>query len=107
MSREDLREYLNNIYKKDEDKIWRSIDYRYYNQKKSKSNQENVIAIITLSGPILDGYQSSGIAGGENISELLNEAIKDEEVKAIVMRVNSPGGSVFASELIRDTILKA
>ena len=107
MSREALREYLNNIYKKDEDKIWRSIDYRYYNQKKSKSNQENVIAIITLSGPILDGYQSSGIAGGENISELLNEAIKDEEVKAIVMRVNSPGGSVFASELIRDTILKA
>jgi len=107
MSREALREYLNNIYKKDEDKIWRSIDYRYYNQKKSKSNQENVIAIITLSGPILDGYQSAGIAGGENISELLNEAIKDEEVKAIVMRVNSPGGSVFASELIRDTILKA
>ena len=107
MSREALREYLNNIYKKDEDKIWKSIDYRYYNQKKSKSNQENVIAIITLSGPILDGYQSGGIAGGENISELLNEAIKDEEVKAIVMRVNSPGGSVFASELIRDTILKA
>ena len=107
MSREALREYLNNIYKKDEDKIWKSIDYRYYNQKKSKSNQENVIAIITLSGPILDGYQSAGIAGGENISELLNEAIKDEEVKAIVMRVNSPGGSVFASELIRDTILKA
>ncbi len=106
MSREALREYLNNIYKKDEDKIWKSIDYRYYNQKKSKSNQENVIAIITLSGPILDGYQSAGIAGGENISELLNEAIKDEEVKAIVMRVNSPGGSVFASELIRDTILK-
>ena len=107
MSREALREYLNNIYKKDEGKIWKSIDYRYYNQKKSKSNQENVIAIITLSGPILDGYQSAGIAGGENISELLNEAIKDEEVKAIVMRVNSPGGSVFASELIRDTILKA
>jgi len=107
MSREALREYLNNIYKKDEDKIWKSIDYRYYNQKKSKSNQENVIAIITLSGPILDGYQSGGIAGGENISELLNEAIKDEEVKAIVMRINSPGGSVFASELIRDTILKA
>ena len=107
MSREALREYLNNIYKNDEDKIWKSIDYRYYNQKKSKSNQENVIAIITLSGPILDGYQSAGIAGGENISELLNEAIKDEEVKAIVMRVNSPGGSVFASELIRDTILKA
>ena len=107
MSREALREYLNNIYKKDEDKIWKSIDYRYYNQKKSKSNQENVIAIITLSGPILDGYQSGGIAGGENISELLNEAIKDEEVKAIVMRLNSPGGSVFASELIRDTILKA
>ena len=107
MSREALREYLNNIYKKDEDKIWKSIDYRYYNQKKSKSNQENVIAIITLSGPILDGYQSAGFAGGENISELLNEAIKDEEVKAIVMRINSPGGSVFASELIRDTILKA
>ena len=107
MSREALREYLNNIYKKDEGKIWKSIDYRYYNQKKSKSNQENVIAIITLSGPILDGYQSGGIAGGENISELLNEAIKDEEVKAIVMRINSPGGSVFASELIRDTILKA
>ena len=107
MSREALREYLNNIYKNDEDKIWKSIDYRYYNQKKSKSNQENIIAIITLSGPILDGYQSAGIAGGENISELLNEAIKDEEVKAIVMRVNSPGGSVFASELIRDTILKA
>jgi len=106
MNKEELREYLNDSYGGDEDTIWRNIDYRDYNQKRSKINKENTIAIITLSGPILDGYQSTGIAGGENISELLNGAIKNRDVKAIVLRVNSPGGSVFASELIRDAILK-
>ncbi len=107
MSREELREYLNNNYGGDKDNIWRNIDYKDYNQKEIVFNKENTIAIITLSGPILDGYQSAGIAGGENISELINKAKNSKKVKAIVLRVNSPGGSVFASELIRDAILNA
>jgi protease-4 len=60
-----------------------------------------VIGVIVASGSILDGHQPPGTIGGDSTAELIREARKDEDVKAILFRVDSGGGSVFASEVIR------
>lgn len=63
------------------------------------------IAVVVASGEILDGYQSPGTIGGESTAELLAKARQDDNVKAVVLRVDSPGGSSFASEIIRHEVL--
>jgi protease-4 len=72
--------------------------------KGDKSAKEN-IAIIVASGEILDGTQAPGLIGGDSTARLLRRARNDESVKAVVLRVDSPGGSVFASEIIRNEIM--
>jgi protease-4 len=59
------------------------------------------IGVVVASGEILDGDQPPGAVGGETLSQLIREAREDEEIKALVLRIDSPGGSVFASEQIR------
>ena len=63
------------------------------------------IAIIIAKGTILDGEQPAGEIGGETIAKLIRKARNSNEVKAIVLRVNSPGGSATASELIRTELV--
>jgi len=62
------------------------------------------IAIIVAAGSILNGNQPAGSIGGESTAALLREALSDDSVKAVVLRVDSPGGSVFASEVIAQEI---
>jgi protease IV len=59
------------------------------------------IGVITVAGEIVDGRAGPGTAAGDTVSELIYTALKDDELKAIVLRVDSPGGSVTASEKIR------
>ena len=61
------------------------------------------IGVITIAGEIVDGEAGPGTAGGERIAKLLDEA-QDKKLAALVVRVDSPGGSVFASEQIRNAI---
>ncbi len=65
---------------------------------------EDDIAVVVASGPIMDGYQPRGTVGGDTIASLLRDARADDNVKAVVLRVDSPGGSAFASEVIRNEI---
>jgi protease-4 len=58
------------------------------------------IGVIVASGEILDGNQPSGTIGGDSTTALLRRALEDEEIKAVVLRIDSPGGSVLASEQI-------
>ena len=58
------------------------------------------VGIIVAAGEILDGHQPPGTIGGESTADLLREARYDNAVKAVVLRVDSPGGSMFASEQI-------
>jgi protease-4 len=58
------------------------------------------VAIIVAEGDILDGSQSPGAIGGDSMSRLLRQARLDDRIKAVVLRVDSPGGSVTASEQI-------
>ena len=72
--------------------------------KGDKSAKEN-IAIIVASGEILNGTQAPGLIGGDSTARLLRRARNDDSVKAVVLRVDSPGGSAFASEIIRNEIV--
>ncbi|MEM8937106.1 MAG: signal peptide peptidase SppA [Pseudomonadota bacterium] len=64
------------------------------------------IAVVTLSGAIVDGEAPVGQAvGGDTVAAMLRDARTDDDVKAVVLRVDSPGGSAFASEIIRDEVI--
>ena len=59
------------------------------------------VAVVVAKGSILDGSQPAGTIGGDSTARLLRRAREDESVRAVVLRVDSPGGSAFASEVIR------
>ena len=58
------------------------------------------VGVVVASGEILDGKQPPGTIGGESTAQLLRQARLDDEIKAVVLRIDSPGGSVLASEQI-------
>ena len=65
------------------------------------------IGVVTVAGMIVDGKASAGTAGGDTIAQLIEKGLSDSDLKALVVRVDSPGGSVLASERIRQAILEA
>ena len=65
------------------------------------------VAVITAEGNILPGEQPPGTIGGDSLATLIRDTVEEEGVKAIVLRINSGGGSMFASEIIRQQILHA
>jgi protease-4 len=69
-------------------------------EKRARSGGKDKIGVIVAAGEILDGSQPPGSVGGETAAMLIRQAREDDDVKAIVLRVDSPGGSVFASEQI-------
>ena len=62
------------------------------------------IAVVVASGAILDGNQPEGTVGGDTLAEMFAAIEDEDQVKAVVLRVDSPGGSAFASDVIRDSI---
>lgn len=64
-------------------------------------NVPNKIAVVNVEGTIIDGESDEENAGGDTIARILRKAHDDNSVKAVILRVNSPGGSAFASEIIR------
>lgn len=86
---------------------FRKIDFNAYLQRLNAVPHlpsPNTIAVVVAEGEIIDGDGEPGTIGGETTSALLRQAREDDNVKALVLRVNSPGGSVFPSELIRREI---
>ena len=65
------------------------------------------VAVITAEGNIMPGEQPPGSIGGDSLAQLIRGAVEADGVKAIVLRVNSGGGSMFASEIIRQQVLHA
>lgn len=80
----------------------------YYDYAQTVTPQMNAtnddIAIVVASGTIMDGSQPRGSIGGDSTAALLRQARNDDNIKAVVLRVDSPGGSAFASEVIRNEI---
>lgn len=65
------------------------------------------VGVLTIAGDIVDGRAGAGTAGGETIARLLLDELARKRIAALVVRVDSPGGSVSASERIRSAILEA
>lgn len=66
--------------------------------------RQSQVAVVVAEGGISDGERPPGSIGGESTAALLREALEDEHVKSVVLRVNSPGGSAYASEQINREI---
>ena len=105
-SRRQLADDLKTLVGEDADShSFNSVDMSQYllsvrSKRALKPKSEARVGIVVAAGEILDGRQPPGTIGGESTSELLRQARYDSSVKAVVLRVDSPGGSMFASEQI-------
>ena len=106
---EELRHWFFEEYPNEDDDVNKLPDsisiYDYLATLEVKeSDSKNKIAVIHVEGSITTGESSFGTAGSDTIVENIRKAIKDKSVKALVLRVNSPGGGVYASELITNSL---
>ena len=106
---EELRHWLFEEFPNQDDDINKLPDsisiYDYLSTIESEeNNSENKIAVIHVEGAITIGESTYGIAGSDTIVKNIRKAIRDKSVKALVLRVNSPGGGVYASELITNAL---
>ena len=100
-SRDQLRDWVEQRTGTDLEET-RPIEVARYLREVDRGPAEApVIGLVVADGTILDGDQPAGAIGGDSLSRLLRQTREDEQVDALVLRVNSPGGSAFASELIR------
>ena len=74
---------------------------------KVRTDPSGPIGIVTVAGTIVDGKAPIGTAGGDSIAEAIEKGLRTRELKALVVRIDSPGGSVTGSERIRQALLQA
>src|SRR3546814_13265497 len=84
-----------------------AIDYAAYVEAHLAKTGGAAIGVLTVAGEIVDGEAGPGSAGGDSLSKAMLEGLAKNDLKALVVRVDSPGGSAFASEQIREAILPA
>ena len=111
VTREDLRGWMYEEFPnadEDPNSLPDSISiYDYLSTIEDKENgieSNNLIAVVNVEGTIVTGEASFNVAGSDTIVKNIRNAIKDDSVKALVLRVNSPGGDVWASELITNAL---
>ncbi|MEH0372216.1 signal peptide peptidase SppA [Vibrio mimicus] len=105
-TRQQVRQALAETFGSDGKDSYNAVSYYEYKASISPTTLPNAsdIAVVVASGAIMDGSQPRGTVGGDTVAGLLREARNDSNVKAVVLRVDSPGGSAFASEVIRNEI---
>ena len=108
----EFRQYMIKEFGLDEEaetETYKTISYNEYADQMEDdfSDSENEIAIITAEGAIMEGEIAQGVAGSSGIVKQIRSAHENENTKAIVFRVNSPGGSIIASEMMRDELFAA
>ena len=109
VTREEIKAWMFEEYpNKDNDKYSFPDSVSIYDYLSTIENDEepskNKIAVINVEGAIMTGEAAYGIAGSDTIVKNIQSATKDKNVKAMVLRVNSPGGDVWASELITNAL---
>ena len=108
----EFRQYMIEEFGLDEQantETYKTISYTEYLKQLDKdiSDSDNQIAVITAEGAIMEGAIAPGVAGANGVIRQIRSAYEDENTKAIVFRVNSPGGSIIASEMMRDELSAA
>ncbi len=101
-TRDELRQMMIERGAKDpEGKTFRQVSFDNYLARQKPQYVGDAIGVVVAEGEIVDGNAPAGTVGGASTAELIRKARDDKSVKALVLRVNSPGGSAFGSELIR------
>ncbi len=104
LSRGQIRQRLDELVGEADDDEYDTVDVSDYLAATGMATEEpdtdDAIAVIVASGSILDGSQPPGTVGGDSTARTIRRATEDDDVKALVLRVDSPGGSAFASEVI-------
>lgn len=112
LSRNDSNDFLVELVgATNEDGLYEAVVFeRYVARKRPRqfgAQRGDRIAVVTAEGEILPGDQPPGTIGGDSLARLIRGAVEADGVKALVLRVNSGGGSMFASEIIRQQVLHA
>ncbi len=97
--RTELKRYLSSFVKNQKISLKDNLALSY-----EKNSSKNKIAVLVASGEIIDGEYSEGAISSENFSRVLSKINKDKSIKGLFLRINSPGGSGFASEIIREKL---
>ena len=101
-TRDELRTMMIERGAKDDDsKSFRQVSFGDYLARQKTPATGDVVAVVVAEGDIVEGDAAAGSVGGRSTAELVRKAREDDKVKAVLLRVNSPGGSAFGSELIR------
>ncbi|MEZ9792193.1 signal peptide peptidase SppA, partial [Vibrio splendidus] len=105
-TRQQVRLELADVFGSDGQDSYNGFGYYEYRTTMlpDLTSESHDVAVIVASGAIMDGKQPRGTVGGDTTAALLRQARNDDKVKAVVLRVDSPGGSAFASEVIRNEI---
>ena len=105
VTREGLQQKLCDLYSAEKFEDIKAIQFPEYVKVKSASTSKagKKVAVIYAEGNIVDGNEKQQVAG-DRFAGIIEDARKDSTVKAVVLRVNSPGGSVLASEKIKNEI---
>jgi protease-4 len=85
----------------EEEKTFRQVSFDEYLGRVKTPLTGDAIGVVVAEGEIVDGNAPAGTVGGLSTANLIRKARENKDVKAVVLRVNSPGGSVFGSELVR------
>lgn len=107
--RQETEQMLIDTAGKSDDGNWfNGVGVKSYlaDTRKLPATEKNKIAVISAVGSIMDGHQPDGTIGSETMLEVLRQVQDDKDVKALVIRIDSGGGSAFASEIIRAEIIK-
>ena len=112
ITRAEFRELMiNQVGFNEEKDSYQAIGFKKYLQARRPlvdiPTSKDKVAVIVAKGEIVDGSRKEGVIGGDSTARLIRKARLDNSVKAIVMRVDSPGGSAFASEVIRSELIQA
>ena len=108
----EFRQYMIEEFGLDEEaetETYKTISYNEYAKQIDDdfSDSDNHIAVITAEGAIMEGEITQGVAGANGVVKQIRSAHEDKNTKVIVFRVNSPGGSIIASEMMRDELFAA
>ncbi|MBA8889530.1 protease-4 [Dokdonella fugitiva] len=109
-TRAEAREQLRSLGAAEGDEGFRQVGFRQYLATLAPANLPHVgsdVAVIVAQGEIVPGDRPPGMVGGKSTAQLVRAAREDDGVKAIVLRVNSPGGDAYSSELIRRELAQA
>ncbi|MFC3458713.1 signal peptide peptidase SppA [Massilia haematophila] len=80
---------------------FRQVSYHDYLQRHPQKPFGDAVGVIVAAGEITDGQGGPGVIGGVSTANQIRRAREDDQIKAVVLRVDSPGGSAYGSELIR------